>query len=141
MAGLATKETNRSVKAFIESIENTWKKEGSKKVLSLIQEITGKVPKIWGNEKTPDFLIGFGKYKYQHRGNKETFEWFHIGFAQRKTKLTIYLNFDIDKEESLLKELGKCTWGKGCLYINKLADINLEKLKQLIEKSKNAQWH
>ena len=61
--------------------------------------------------------------------------------APRKSKLTIYLNFDINQEASLLNNLGKCKWGKGCLYINKLADINLEVLRQLIEKSKNAKWH
>lgn len=141
MAGLATKETNRSVKAFIDNIGNMSKMEDSQKLLSLIQEITNQEPKVWGNEKAPDFLIGFGKYKYHRKGGKEEFEWFNVGFAPRKTKLTLYLNFDISQEEELLDKLGKCKWGKGCLYINKLTDVNVETLKKLIEKSKNARWH
>ena len=141
MAGLVTKETNRSVTSFIDKIENASKKEDSKKLLAIIKEATRKEPKVWGNEKVPDFLIGFGKYNYQRKGGKETFEWFNIGFAPRKTALTVYLTFDISQEADLLKKLGKCKWGKGCLYINKLSDIDLAVLKQLIEKSNDAQWH
>ncbi len=141
MAGLVTKETNRTVEAFIDNIESISKKKDSQKLLSIIQEVTEKEPKVWGNEQVPDFLIGFGKYKYRRKGGKEEFEWFNVGFAPRKTKLTIYLNFDISQEENLLEELGKCKWGKGCLYINKLNDINIETLKKLIEKSKNSKWH
>lgn len=138
MAGLVTQETNRSVKDFIEGIANASKRADSYVILALMEEIMGQAPKVWGNDKVPDFLIGFGKYTYQRKGKKETFEWFHLGFAPRKTKLTLYLNMDLDKEESLLQELGKCTWGRGCLYIKKLADINLEVLKKLIQKSKDA---
>ncbi|MEL7006257.1 MAG: DUF1801 domain-containing protein, partial [Bacteroidota bacterium] len=58
--------------------------------------------------------------------------------APRNTKLTVYLTFDNTKEEKTLKKLGKCKWGKGCLYINKLDDVNIDVLKQLIEKSKGA---
>jgi len=137
MAGLVTKETNKSVAEFIENIENPSKREDSKTLLHIMEEITGYTPKIWGDY----FIIGFGKYKYKRKGGKEELEWFHTGFAPRKTNLTVYLTFDITKEESLLKKLGKCKWGKGCLYINKLADVNLDILKKLIEKSKYARWH
>jgi len=137
MAGLATKETDKSVSEFINQIENPKKKADSKILLSLFQKTTGFEPKIWGD----NFIIGFGKYTYKRKGGKEEFEWFNTGFAPRKTKITIYLTFDISKEEALIKKLGKCKWGKGCLYINKLADVDLEILKQLIEKSKDAKWH
>ena len=141
MSGLVTKETNRSVNAFIDKLDNDSKKEDSYTLLSIIESITGHKPKVWGNTKVPDFLIGFGKYTYQRKGSKEEFEWFNVGFAPRKTKLTVYLTFDINQEEKLLKDLGKCKWGKGCLYINKLAEVNLEVLKKLIEKSKTNKWH
>ena len=137
MAGLATKETDKNVPDFINQIENPKKKADSKILLSLFQKTTGFEPKIWGD----NFIIGFGKYTYKRKGGKEEFEWFNTGFAPRKTKITIYLTFDISKEEALIKKLGKCKWGKGCLYINKLADVDLEILKQLIEKSKDAKWH
>ena len=141
MSGLATKETNRSVKAFIEGIDNASKQEDSQQLLKIIEEATGLMPKVWGNEKVPDFLIGYGKYKYKRKGSKEEFEWFNVGFAPRKTKLTVYLTFDINEQMDLLENLGKCKWGKGCLYINKLADVNVAVLKQLIQRSKDARWH
>lgn len=141
MAGLVTKETTRSVRNFIDSIDNASKRANSFAILELLKEVTGCEPKVWGNEKAPDFLIGFGKYTYQRKGSKEEFEWFNVGFAPRKTKLTLYLTFDLSKELVLLNKLGKHTCGKGCLYINKLADIDQEVLKELVEKSKNAQWH
>lgn len=137
MAGLLNKETNKSVANFIENIENSSKKEDSKILLNLMEKITGHKAKIWGD----NFIIGFGKYNYTRKSGKEEFEWFHVGFAPRKTKITVYLTFDIAQQEELLKQLGKCKWGKGCLYINKLADIDLDVLAQLIEKSKEATWH
>lgn len=137
MAGLATKETNKSVDSFIESITNKSKQEDSKTLLKLIEKTTGYSPKIWGD----NFIIGFGKYTYTRKNWKEEFEWFNVGFAPRKTKITLYLTMDISQETKLLSQLGKCKWGKGCLYINKLADIDLSILEQLIKKSKDAQWH
>ena len=141
MSGLVTKQTNRSVPNYIESLQNNSKIADSKELLELMKEVTGSDPKVWGNEKAPDFLIGFGKYKYYRKGSKKEFEWFNVGFAPRKSKLTIYLTFDISKETVLLKKIGKCKFGKGCLYINKLSDINIEVLKQLVEKSKSNKWH
>lgn len=137
MAGLATQETSKSVPDFIDSIENASKREDSKTLIKMMQEITGYEPKIWGDH----FIIGFGKYTYTRKGGKEEFEWFNVGFAPRKTKMTVYLTFDINQQEELTSKLGKCKWGKGCLYINKLADVDLDVLAQLIEKSKDARWH
>jgi len=135
MAGLVTKETDRSVKAFIEAADSPSKRADSYEILKLIQEETGLEPKVWGNEKVPDFLIGFGKYAYTRKGGKEEFEWFKVGFAPRKSKITIYLTTNLSKQEDLLTQLGKCKWGSGCLYINKLADIDTEVLSVLIAKS------
>lgn len=137
MAGLATQETDKSVNDFIESIENASKREDSKILLTMLQEATGEEPRVWGD----NFIIGFGKYTYTRKGQKEELEWFRVGFAPRKTKLTVYLTFDVSQHEELLKKLGKCKWGKGCLYINKLADVDLDVLKELIVISKNTQWH
>ena len=137
MAGLATKQTDKDVMEFIESIENASKREDAKALLTMIQEVTGEEPKIWGD----NFIIGYGKYKYTRKGGKEEFEWFNVGFAPRKSKITVYLTFDISQHEDLLKELGKCKYGKGCLYINKLADVDMEVLRKLVEKSKDATWH
>ena len=137
MSPLVNVETDKSVDAFIDAIPNERKKEDSKKLLALMQEITGKEPKVWGD----NFIIGFGKYTYTRKGSKEELEWFNVGFAPRKANLTIYVTFDIETEQDLLKELGKCKWGKGCLYINKLDDVDLDVLRLIIHKSKDSGWH
>lgn len=136
MAGLVTKETDKSVMDFINSIENESKRTDSKVLLALIEEVTGYEPKIWGN----NFIIGFGKYSYTRKNSKEELEWFHVGFAPRKTKLTIYLTFNLKAHTQLLEKMGKCKWGSGCLYVNKLSDINLDVLKELISLGKKSQW-
>ncbi|WP_431157683.1 DUF1801 domain-containing protein [Winogradskyella poriferorum] len=137
MAGLATKETNKSVEGFINAVDSKSKQDDSRVLLKLIEEVTGYKPKVWGD----NFIIGFGKYKYKRKQGKEEYEWFNVGFAPRKTKITIYLTFDINKEQELISKLGKCKWGKGCLYVNKLQDIDLNILRKLILKSKDATWH
>lgn len=134
---LATRETDKSVDAFIASVDSDSKQADSRRLMEIMSEATGFEPKVWGD----NFIIGFGKYTYRRKGGKEDLEWFHVGFAPRKTKLTVYLTFDMTKYQDLLDQLGKAKWGKGCLYINKLEDINLDILKQLIEKSKDARWH
>jgi uncharacterized protein DUF1801 len=137
MATLATVETNKSVKEFLESIENESKREDSQVLVKMIQKISGKKPKIWGDNS----MVGFGKYKYKRKGGNDEFEWFHVGFATRKTNLTIYLTYDVSAEKELLKKLGKSKCGKGCLYINRLEDVDLKILEKLIEKSKDRTWH
>lgn len=136
MAGLATKETNKNVLEYIETIEPENKKKDAKTLLSIMQEITGCEPKIWGDY----FIIGFRKYTYKRKSGKEEYEWFKVGFAIRKNKITLYLTCDIAKEQEILSKLGKCKWGKGCLYINKLADIKIEFLIELIVKHNTSDW-
>jgi hypothetical protein len=133
---LATVETKKSVSACINSIEDENKREDCKKLLEIIGDITGKKPKIWGD----NFMIGFGKYKYKQKGKNEELEWFNIGFAPRKTNITLYLTCYLEKEP-LVKELGKVKHGKGCLYIKKLEDVNISVLKKMIEKYKDQTWY
>ena len=137
MAGLATRETNKSVDAFINSIDSPSKKEDAMTLVAMMEEVSGHKAKIWGD----NFIIGFGKCSYKRKQGKEEFEWFNMGFAPRKAKITIYLTLDLSKEEKELKKLGKCTWGKGCLYINSLKNIDKDRLKDLMIKSKNSTWH
>ena len=104
-------------------------------MLKIITDITGKKPRIWGD----NFIIGFGKYKYKRKGSKQEYEWFNVGFAPRKDKLTLYLTCYLEKEP-LIKKLGKCTHGKGCLHIKKLEDVDMTILKKLITKYKDGSW-
>lgn len=126
---LVNTETNKSVPAFIDAIPNKTRQADSRVMLELIKEVTGKEPKIWGVS-----IVGYGKYKYK-RKNGEEYEWFNVGFSPGKAHLTVYLMFDITEEQELLKELGPHKAGRGCLYIKKLEDVNLEALKKMIAKS------
>ena len=131
---LKTIETKKSVKQYLDSIENDLIREESKKLLSFIKKITNKQPKLWGT------IIGFGKYKYRRKNSKEELEWFNVGFAPRKDKISIYVTCYLEKEP-LVKKLGKAKFGKGCIYIKKLEDIDLKILEKLILKYKDANWH
>ncbi len=129
MKKLVNSETDRNVDEFIEAVSNKKRKEDAKVMLNLIREITGKEPKIWGTS-----IVGYGKYKYQ-RKNGDEFEWFNVGFSPAKSHLTIYVMYDLEKENELLKELGPHRKGRGCLYIKRLEDISMEALRKIIEKS------
>ena len=126
---LVNTETNKSVPDFINSISNKRRREDSKVLIELMKEITGQQPKIWGVS-----IIAFGKYKYQ-RKNGEEYEWFNVGFSPGSRHLSVYVMYDLNKEEKLLNELGLHTKGKGCLYIKKLEDVDLMVLSKIVEKS------
>lgn len=132
---MKTTPTKKSVTALINSIKNKTIKADAKKLLKIIKDITGKKPVIWGD----NFIIGFGNYKYKRKSGKEEYEWFNVGFAPRKDKLTLYLTCYLDKEP-LVKKLGKVKHGKGCLHIKKLEDIDLDVLKKMITKYKDGSW-
>jgi hypothetical protein len=133
--GLVTKETKKSVRDYVNSLPDKQKVD-VKILLKLIKEITGNSPKIWGGNN----IFGYGKYKYTRKGGKEEFEWFNIGFAPRKDKITLYLTCDLRKEP-LVKKLGPNKHGVGCLHIKNLESINLAILKKLIKKYHTKQWH
>ncbi len=98
-------------------------------LLEVMMEITGKEPRIWGER-----IVGFGKYSYQRKSGDE-FEWFNVGFSPGKAHLSIYVMYDINSQQDLLKSLGPHKTGKGCLYIKRLDQINMEVLRELIAKS------
>lgn len=126
---LANVETDRNVHEFIEGVKNNSRRVDSKALVKIIQEVTGKEPKIWGVS-----IVGFGKYSYK-RKNGEEYEWFNVGFSPAKAHLTVYVMYDINEERALLGKLGPHTPGKGCLYIKSLADVDIEILKEIIAKS------
>ena len=116
--------------------ENNIKKD-SIVILDLLRKLTKKQPKVWGD----NFIIGFGNYSYFRKNNKTEFKWFNIGFAPRKNKITLYLTCDLTKKKEFLKKMGKCKWGKGCLHISKLDDIDLKMLKELVSEVKDNSWY
>ncbi len=129
MGTLANVETDRDVNEFIENVPNKTRREDAKKLLQIIKEIKGIEPKIWGQG-----IVAFGKYKYQRKNGKE-FEWFNAGFSPAKAHMTLYVMFNLKEEKALLDRLGPHRAGSGCLYIKKLEDVNMDVLKEMIQKS------
>lgn len=127
---LVNAATDRDVNEFIAQIPNQRRKTDCEALLHIIKAVTGLEPKIWGTG-----IVGFGKYTYQ-RKNGDEYEWFHVGFFPAKAHLSLYVMFDLEKEKELLARLGPHKHGRGCLYIKKLEDVDLEVLKEVIAKSK-----
>jgi hypothetical protein len=138
MSGLKTTQTNKDPYEYLNSLEDTQQREDSKKLIEIFKEASGKAPKIWGTNP----IIGFGNYTYKRKNDKKTeYAWFNVGFAPRKAAISIYLTCNLEEKEAQLHKLGKCTWGRGCIYVKKLADIDIEVLKQLIIESKDSEWY
>ncbi|WP_338469457.1 DUF1801 domain-containing protein [Niallia sp. XMNu-256] len=129
MYELKTKESDHSVIEFIESVDNPKKREDAYKLLDIFVETTGYPAKMWGTS-----IIGFGSYHYKydsgHEGDAPL-----VGFSPRKAKHSLYFATGETEREELLKEFGKHTTGKACVYINKVADIDTDVLKKLIQAS------
>jgi hypothetical protein len=129
MAETKTKQNDNNATAFLNSISDENKRKECSEIMQLMQEITGKNPKMWG-----DSIVGFGSYHYQYASGREG-DFFIIGFSPRKQNLTIYIMPGFSSYDALMKKLGKHKTGKSCLYIKKLDDIDRKTLKQLITKS------
>lgn len=125
MAELKTKPTDASVKDFLATIEPAQKQEDCKKIVKMMQAISGNKPIMWG-----DAIVGFGKYTYQ--GKSSGGEWFVCGLSPRKANITVYLMAGFKNYPEIMERLGKHKIGGGCLYINKLADVNIDVLEELV---------
>ena len=124
-----TQPTKSSVTAFLEAVSPPQKREDCRTIATLMQKITGEKPVLWGKS-----IIGFGDYRYKYASGREG-NWFLAGFSPRKNTITLYLFCDLDHPGLSLDKLGIYKRGKGCLYIKKLSDVNLNVLKRLIEKA------
>lgn len=127
LAVIKTKETNASVKDFINSINDEVKRKDSFTIIKLMQKATKAKPKLWGSS-----IIGFGNKIYKSPATGREVEWFKIGFSPRKANFSLHLVLDIKKYAAELKKLGKHKTGVGCLYINKLDDVDIKVLEKLI---------
>lgn len=126
---LKTKKNNTNVQDFLHSVDHQKRKEDSFVVLKLMEKITGSKPSMWGPS-----IIGFGSYHYKYTSGREG-DWFLSGFSPRKQSLTLYIMSGFKRYEEILGRLGKYKTGKSCLYINKLEDINMGVLEELITES------
>ncbi|QWH20824.1 DUF1801 domain-containing protein (plasmid) [Bacillus mycoides] len=129
MYKLKTTVTNNSVIEFIETVDNLKKRENAYQLLDIFTETTGYTAKMWGPS-----IIGFGTYHYKYASGHEG-DAPLVGFSPRKAKISLYFAPGNPKREELLKDFGKYTSGKSCIYINKVADIDINVLKAVIKQS------
>ncbi len=137
MAEIKTKLTKASVEKFLSSIKDVEKRKDCTVISKMMEKATKSKPEMWGKS-----IVGFGRTKYTYANGKEG-EWMKIGFSPRKQNITLYglkvftmaegrLKEDKKQNAPLLK-LGKYKEGGGCLYINKLSDINTKELEKVIK--------
>jgi hypothetical protein len=131
MAEMKTQKTEASVKDFINTITDATRKRDALAMCDLMTEVTGAKPKMWGSS-----IIGFGDYHYKYESGREN-DWFPIGFSPRKQNFALYVMGGLQEHSDLLAKLGKHKFGKGCMYINKLDDVDTAVLKELLSRCLN----
>jgi hypothetical protein len=141
MAELKTKATKQSAADFIKSVKPESKQKDCLALLKIFQKATGKKPVMWGTS-----IVGFGRYHYKSTRSSQEGDWPLSSFSPRKQNFTLYIMTGLmssklgvssskaaKNEQTLLKKLGKYKVGGGCLYINKLADVDQKVLAALVE--------
>ncbi|KQB39575.1 DUF1801 domain-containing protein [Flavobacterium aquidurense] len=127
MAKNKTTETQSSVVDFINAfVEDEAKRKDAFELTRIMQEVTHFKPKMWGPS-----IIGFGSYHYKYASGHEG-DAPLVGFSPRKAAISLYIYTSAENKDELLSKLGKHKASKGCIYIKKLTDIDLEVLKNMI---------
>ena len=126
LAEIKTKQNSASVAGFIASITDEQKRKDSLLILKLMEKAMKEKPKMWGSS-----MIGFGNVRYKSPATGREVEWFKIGFSPRKANLSLHL-INLQQHADALSKLGKHKTGGGCLYINKLEDIDIKVLEKII---------
>jgi len=126
MAEIKTKPTQVSVDAFIEAVPDATRREDAKTLVGMMERLTGESAKMWGPT-----IIGFGSYHYKYDSGHEG-EMCRIGFSPRKAELVLYVLNAYSDQSAELAKLGKHRTGKSCLYIGKLADVDMAVLEGLL---------
>ena len=129
MAENKTKPTEASVEEFLSSVPDDRRRADARTLLDLMRDVTGAEPRMWGPS-----IIGFGDYHYRYESGREG-DWFLAGFSPRKANLVVYIMSGFPRHAELMAQLGKHRTGKSCLYINKLDDVDLDVLRELVRRS------
>jgi hypothetical protein len=124
LADIKTKPTTTSVEDFLNSIKEEQKRNDSFVIMEMMKKASGEEPVLWGSS-----IIGFGNKRYKSAATGREVDWLRIRFSPRKANLSLYLSIGIKEHADALEKLGKHKTGVGCLYINKLADINVKVLE------------
>lgn len=126
MAEPKTRPTAEAVTAFLGRVADEGRRRDCLALVELMREVTRAEPVMWGPS-----IVGFGRYRYRYESGREG-EWMMMGFSPRKQDLTLYVMPGIEAFAPLLSRLGRHKTGKSCLYVKRLADLDLEVLKQLL---------
>ena len=129
MSDLKTRPTGSSVDAFIDALDDEHRRADCRAVAGLMAEITGAEGLMWGSS-----IVGFGSYHYRYASGREG-DSFEAGFSPRKRALTIYVMAGFAECQDLLARLGQHSTGKSCLYVKRVADIDLDVLREMLIRS------
>jgi hypothetical protein len=129
MASNKTGPTDASVEGFITALGDESRESDATQLCSLMADVTGRQPRMWGPS-----MIGFGDHHYVYDSGREG-DTFVVGFSPRKSAISLYLTTFRPLPEDLLDRLGNHRRGKGCLYVNRLSDVDLNVLRQIIEQA------
>lgn len=122
-----TKQTSVAPEDFIATVEHPRRREDGQALLAFFNEVTGLTPRMWG-----DSIVGYGRYHYKYDSGREG-DFMLTGFSPRKSALSLYVMSGFDKRADKLRRLGKHKVGRSCLYVNKLSDIDMDVLKEIIQ--------
>lgn len=124
---IKTKETRLSVKDFIAGVDNEQKKKDSQAIIKMMEKATKKKAAMWGTS-----IVGFGNKRFVSPNTGREVDWFVMGFSPRKANISLYLFLDAKNRAEGLAKLGKHKTGAGCIYINKLEDIDIKVLEKMV---------
>lgn len=132
MAEMKTKLEDASAADFIAAIEPAERRADAEAVAAMMERLAGEPPRMWGGS-----MVGFGRYRYEYESGRKG-EMFRIGFGSRKAALVLYLMDGFPRHAELMARLGKFTTGKSCLYVKRLAEVDMGVLEALIAESLTA---
>ena len=124
-----TQPTAANVTEFLQGIDDSQKQADTQQIVEIMERVSGYPATMWGES-----LIGFGQYTYTYKSGR-TGEWSLVGVSPRARNISIYIMPGFDQYQDLMQQLGKHKVGRSCLYINKLADVDVKVLETLIERS------
>ena len=125
---LKTKKTDASVAKFLDAIPDATMRADCRTVAKMMERVTKAKPKMWGSS-----IVGFGTSMYE--GRTGAVDWMLVGFSPRKVALTLYIMTGVDRHPALFQRLGKFKTGKACLYLKRLADVDVKVLEQIVKES------
>lgn len=129
MAELKTEKNDADVDSFLESVEPEQRRADAKELKDLMEWVTGEPATMWGSS-----IVGFGT-KPMTYANGKTSEWMAVGFAPRKANTVLYIMDGFESYDELLGKLGPHKTGKACLYVKRLADVDIDVLTEMIDTS------